>query len=129
MNIREAPEDLALRRFGIGQPVRRTEDPRLVRGQGRFTDDIDLPGQVYAAIIRSRHAHGVIRDIDVGPALEQPGVLGTYTGNDLARAGFGTLACLIGFKNRDGTEMRKPPRSSACKRFTRSTWIPFTALR
>jgi aerobic carbon-monoxide dehydrogenase large subunit len=110
MNIREAPEDLALHRFGIGQPVRRTEDPRLVRGQGRFTDDIDLPGQVYAAIIRSRHAHGVIRDIDVGPALEQPGVLGAYTGKDLAQAGFGTLACLIGFKNRDGTEMRKPPR-------------------
>jgi aerobic carbon-monoxide dehydrogenase large subunit len=110
MNIREAPEDLALHRFGIGQPVRRTEDPRLVRGQGRFTDDIDLPNQVYAAIIRSRHAHGIIRDVDVGPALEQPGVLGAYTGKDLARAGFGTLSCLVGFKNRDGTEMRKPPR-------------------
>ena len=92
MNIREAPEELAFHRFGIGQPVRRTEDPRLVKGQGRFTDDIDLPGQVYAAIIRSRHAHGLIRDIDVGPALEQPGVLGAYTGKDLARAGFGTLA-------------------------------------
>jgi aerobic carbon-monoxide dehydrogenase large subunit len=110
MNIREAPEDLALHRFGIGQPVRRTEDPRLVRGQGRFTDDINLPGQVYVAIVRSRHAHGVIRDIDIGPALEQPGALGAYTGKDLAGAGFGTLTCLIGFKNRDGTEMRKPPR-------------------
>jgi len=110
MNIREAPEELAFHRFGIGQPVRRTEDPRLVKGQGRFTDDIDLPGQVYAAIVRSRHAHGVIRDIDVAPAFEQPGMLGAYTGKDLARAGFGTLTCLIGFKNRDGTEMRKPPR-------------------
>jgi aerobic carbon-monoxide dehydrogenase large subunit len=110
MNIREAPEDLALHRFGIGQPVRRTDDPRLIRGQGRFTDDINLPGQVYAAIIRSRYPHGMVRDIDVGPALAQPGVLGAYTGKDLSRAGFGTLACLIGFKNRDGTEMRKPPR-------------------
>jgi aerobic carbon-monoxide dehydrogenase large subunit len=110
MNIREAPADLALHRFGIGQPVRRTDDPRLISGQGRFTDDINLPGQVYAAIVRSRHAHGIIRDIDVGPALAQPGVLGAYTGTDLARAGFGTLSCLIGFKNRDGTEMRKPPR-------------------
>src|ERR1700746_996528 len=102
MNIREAPEDLALRQFGIGQSVRRTEDPRLVRGQGRFTDDIDLPGQAYAAMVRSRHAHGILRAVDVAPARAQPGVLGAYTGADLAAAGFGTLSCLIGFKNRDG---------------------------
>src|ERR1700744_3814774 len=47
--------------FGIGQPVRRTEDPILVRGEGRYTDDIHLEGQVYAAIVRSPVAHGVLR--------------------------------------------------------------------
>src|SRR6266700_2830946 len=56
--------DWAIAKFGIGQPVLRTEDPKLVRGEGRFTDDVGLPGQAYAVMVRSRHAHGVIRSID-----------------------------------------------------------------
>nr|MDJ0896024.1 hypothetical protein [Alphaproteobacteria bacterium] len=56
---------LATQKFGIGQPVPRSEDPRLLRGAGRYTDDVNLPGQAYAAIVRSPYAHGVIRELDV----------------------------------------------------------------
>ncbi len=56
MNLHNDPDKLAIARFGIGQPVTRTEDPILVQGQGRYTDDINLPGQVYAVMVRSPHA-------------------------------------------------------------------------
>src|SRR5204863_4623601 len=110
MNIHDRPVDWSLQKFGIGQPVPRTEDPRLVRGEGRYTDDIDLPGQAYAVIVRSRHAHGVIKSIDTSAARGMPGVLGVYIGADLTTAGYGTLKCGIPFNNRDGSPMRKPPR-------------------
>ena len=109
MNIQD-PSNWAVQKFAVGQPVPRTEDPTLVRGQGRYTDDLRLPNQAYAAIVRSRHAHGVIRKIDVSGARDMPGVLGAFTGQDLAAAGYGTLKCIVPFKNRDGSEMRKPPR-------------------
>jgi carbon-monoxide dehydrogenase large subunit len=106
--MNETSVDWSLQKFGIGQPVPRTEDPHLVRGEGRYTDDVNLPGQAYAAIVRSRHAHGVIRSIDLEPARSLPGVLGAYTAADLAA--YGTLKCNVGFKNRDGSEMKKPKR-------------------
>ena len=59
---------LELDRFAIGQPVPRSEDPVLVTGKGRFTDDVNLPGQAYAEVVRSHHAHGLIRDIDAAAA-------------------------------------------------------------
>ena len=86
----------------------RREDPILVRGQGRYTDDVSLDGQAYAAIVRSPHAHGVIRSIDIGPARGMPGVLAVYTGADLA--GYGTLRCRSPLKNRDGSDMVKLER-------------------
>src|SRR6185503_14795635 len=67
-------------------------------------------GQAYAVIVRSRHAHGVIKTIDTDAARKMKGVLGVYTGADLAAAGYGTLKCIVPFKNRDGSEMKKPPR-------------------
>src|SRR2546427_5633497 len=84
MNVQDDPQTLALMKFGIGQPVPRTEDPTLVRGEGCYTDDITLPGQAYAVIVRSRVAHGVIKGIDTSGARGMPGVLGVYTGADLA---------------------------------------------
>jgi carbon-monoxide dehydrogenase large subunit len=92
----------------IGQPVTRMEDPKLLRGRGQYTDDLDLPGQVYAAMIRSGHAHGIIRNIDSAAARQIRGVLAIYTGADLGE--YGLLKCGLPFKNRDGTDMRKPPR-------------------
>jgi carbon-monoxide dehydrogenase large subunit len=98
----------SLTKFGIGQPVLRSEDPVLVRGEGRFTDDVSLLRQAYAVIVRSRHAHGVLRGIATDAARQMKGVLGIYTAADLA--GYGTLKCIVPFKNRDGSEMKKPPR-------------------
>jgi carbon-monoxide dehydrogenase large subunit len=95
-------------KFGIGQPVPRTEDPTLVRGHGRYTDDVKLPNEVYVVMVRSRVAHGVIKGIDTAAARKMPGVLGVYAGADLAQ--YGTLKCIIPFNNRDGSPMIKPPR-------------------
>jgi carbon-monoxide dehydrogenase large subunit len=100
----------AIAKFGIGQPVRRTEDPKLVRGEGRFTDDVGLAHQAYAVMVRSRNAHGIIRAIDTAAARAMPGVLGVYTGADLSAAGYGTFKCIVPFNNRDGSPMRKPAR-------------------
>ena len=75
----------------VGQALPRKEDPQLLQGQGRYTDDINLPSQAYAAIVRSRYAHGHIRNIDTSAARRMPGVLGVYTGADLIAAGFGAL--------------------------------------
>jgi carbon-monoxide dehydrogenase large subunit len=108
MNVQNDPQTLALMKFGIGQPVPRTEDPTLVRGEGRYTDDVKLAGEAYAVIVRSRVAHGIIKGIDTAAARAMPGVLGVYTGADLAA--YGTLKCVVGFNNRDGTPMKKPPR-------------------
>jgi carbon-monoxide dehydrogenase large subunit len=104
------PTDPATLKFGIGQPVPRSEDPRLLRGQGRYTDDVALPGQAYAVMVRSRHAHGVIAAIDTAAARAMPGVLGVWTGADLEAAGYGPLKCNITFPNRDGSPMKLPRR-------------------
>jgi carbon-monoxide dehydrogenase large subunit len=108
MDGRDVSRDTSLLRFGIGQPVPRTEDPRLLRGEGRYTDDVKLPGQAYAVFVRSRHAHGVIRGIAADEARAMPGVLAIYTGADLDAAGFGTLKCMLPANNRDGTPMHQP---------------------
>ncbi len=108
MDARDASLDISLTKFGIGQPVTRSEDPRLLRGEGCYTDDIKLPGQAYAVIVRSRHAHGIIRGIATAAARAMPGVLGVYTGADLDAAGFGTFTCMMPATNRDGTKMHQP---------------------
>ncbi|MET0867102.1 MAG: xanthine dehydrogenase family protein molybdopterin-binding subunit, partial [Pseudorhodoplanes sp.] len=115
MNIREKTpndedrnDDWALAKFGVGQPVLRTEDPTLVQGRGRYTDDIALPGQAYAVMVRSPYAHGLINGIDTSEAAAMPGVLGVYSAADLQ--GYGNLKCIVPFKNRDGTDMRRPSR-------------------
>jgi carbon-monoxide dehydrogenase large subunit len=111
MNLQNDPNSWAIAKFGVGQPVLRTEDPTLVQGQGRFTDDVSVPGQAYGVVVRSRHAHGVIRRIAIDAARAMPGVIAIYTGADLVAAGYGTLKCIVPFKNRDGSEMKKPPRN------------------
>src|SRR5437016_5149834 len=77
--------------FGIGQPVRRFEDKRLLSGNGRFQNDVNLPGQTYGYVLRSPHAHAAIRKMDLSAALAAAGVLAIYTGEDLAAAGMGTM--------------------------------------
>lgn len=71
----------------IGQSILRLEDHRFLTGQGRYLDDISLPGQVWAKVVRSPHAHAEIRRIDTTEATQSPGVLGVYTGRDVASLG------------------------------------------
>jgi len=109
-DVRNDMNEWALRKFGIGQPVPRAEDPTLVRGEGRYSDDVNLDGQAHAVVVRSTYAHGVIRGIDADAARAMPGVLAIYTAADLDAAGYGMLKCNVPFTNRDGSPMRKPPR-------------------
>src|SRR5688572_3085879 len=94
----------------IGQPVRRTEDPTLLRGEGRYTDDLNEPGQAYAYILRSPYGHGVLKKVDATAAKGMPGVLAVYTAADLAA--YGPHKCALDFKQRDGSAMKKPVRKS-----------------
>ena len=96
--------------FAIGQPVSRLEDPRLLKGLGRYIDDLDLPGQAYACILRSPYAHARIRAIDAGAATAMPGVLGVLTGADCEADGLGHLPCDQKRFRRDGSDMYRPPR-------------------
>ena len=104
--------DLALMKFGVGQPVSRKEDPTLLRGEGRYTDDINLSGQAHAVMVRSRIAHGRLKGIDVEAARAMPGVLAVLTHADLEAAGFGPLKCALNIPDRDGQPMKTPPRPS-----------------
>ena len=95
--------------YGIGQPVRRFEDQRLLRGEGRFQNDVNLPGQCHAVIVRSVHAHARIRSIDVEAARHSPGVVAVFTGADLARDKLGTMKMTLKRKRPDGAPMFAPP--------------------
>jgi carbon-monoxide dehydrogenase large subunit len=101
---------IAVQKYGVGQPVRRKEDDTLLRGKGKYTDDFNLPGQAHAWIVRSSHAHGVIRGIDAGQAKAMPGVLGVWTGADIAAAGYGPFTCALPLKSRDGTPLKQTNR-------------------
>ena len=94
--------------FGIGQALKRFEDPRLVRGGGRFHDDENLPGQAHAVVVRSVHAHARVLGIDVSAALRAPGVLAVFTGEDLARAGLGSMRTTLSRTRPDGSPMFAP---------------------
>jgi carbon-monoxide dehydrogenase large subunit len=103
---------MALQKYGVGQPVRRKEDDTLVRGKGKYTDDFNLPGQAYAWIVRSSHAHGIIKGIDTTAAKAMPGVLGVWTGTDLAPANYAPFVCGLPLKNRDGSPLLQTNRTA-----------------
>jgi len=97
-------------KFGLSQSIRRVEDPRLLKGDGRYTADISLPGEAYGVVLRSPHAHAAIKGISTSAAKAMPGVLGVYTSADLAAEGLGPLPCLIPLKNSDGSAISSTPR-------------------
>src|ERR1700674_479177 len=107
--------------FAIGQGVPRFEDPRLVRGGGRYVDDLVLPGMAFGAVLRSPHAHARIRSIDCAGAKAAPGVLAVLTGADWEASGFGDLPVPGGMKRRDGTPMYRPRYPALAKDRTR--WV------
>jgi len=103
---------IALQKYGVGQPLRRKEDDTLVRGKGKYTDDFNLPGQAFAWIVRSPHAHGIIKSIDTAAAKAMPGVLGVWTGADVASANYNPFTCGLPLKNRDGSPLLQTNRTA-----------------
>jgi aerobic carbon-monoxide dehydrogenase large subunit len=106
----------------IGRPMPRFEDLRLVRGAGRFTDDVSLPGEVYAVLVRAPHAHARITKIDIAAARALPGVLAVLTGEDYVTDGHVGMAH---FPNpADAIDVRVPsfPPSSERKIFDERQW-------
>jgi aerobic carbon-monoxide dehydrogenase large subunit len=101
---------IAMQKYGVGQPVRRKEDDTLVRGNGKYTDDFSLPGQAYAWMVRSSHAHGIIKGIETSAAKAMPGVLGVWTAADLASANYKPFVCGLPLKNRDGSPLLQTNR-------------------
>lgn len=95
-------------KFGMGQPVRRKEDVRLVSGKGRYLDDIQLANTAYAYFVRSPHAHAVLRGIDAGAARAAEGVLAVMTADDLPETSF--VPVRGAFKNRDGSAIAQSPK-------------------
>src|SRR5215471_7119238 len=107
--------------FALGQSVPRFEDPRLVRGGGRYVGDILLPGMAFGCVLRSPHAHAKIRAIDTSAAKAAPGVLAVLTGWDWQASGFGDLPVPGGFKRRDGSPIYRPPYPALVK--DRVRWV------
>jgi len=100
---------------GIGQPVRRREDLRLLTGRGRYSDDFNLPGQAYAVMVRAPHAHAWVRGIDTAKERAMPGVLAVLTNEDVKADGLNPLPHIanthpadISIQNRDGTPVLRP---------------------
>lgn len=96
-------------KFGIGQPLNRVEDARLLTGRGLFTADIDLAGQAFGHVLRSPHAHARIVAMDLSDAIGLPGVLAIYTADDIQREGLGTIQCLAPATQPDGSVQPTPP--------------------
>src|SRR3984893_2736254 len=102
---------------GIGDTVRRKEDARLLTGSGCYSDDVNLEGQVYAAMVRAPHAHALIRSIDTAAARAMPGVLAVLTGKDALVDGLTRIPHLaapgnppdVVLHNRDGSPVPAAP--------------------
>jgi carbon-monoxide dehydrogenase large subunit len=97
-------------KFGVGQPLRRFEDRRLLTGKGRFQDDITLPRQAYAVFVRSPHAHAAIRAVHTAAARAMPGVLAVYTGTDYQNDGLAMPKAMMPRRKADGSPMFAPQR-------------------
>ena len=117
-------EPATIEKFAVGQSVRRVEDPRLLQGLGRYSDDVSLPRQAYAAVVRSPHAHARVRALDVSGARAAPGVLAVFTGADLAADGLGNLPTDSGRKRRDGAPAFATPRPALARERVRHVGDP-----
>jgi carbon-monoxide dehydrogenase large subunit len=97
-------------KFGVGQPIRRVEDLRLLTGKGRYQDDQTMHRQTWCIFVRSPHAHALIRSINTDDASRAPGVLAVYTGADYANDGLSMPKASMPRKKRDGSPMFAPQR-------------------
>jgi len=95
--------------FGSGRSVKRVEDEALLRGQGRFADNVKVPGERFVCFVRSQHAHARIRGIDIANAAAMPGVLRVFTAHDLVDAGVKPIPNSADFTRADGRSTASPP--------------------
>ena len=117
-----------MNKFGIGQPVKRFEDRRLLSGEGRFINDVNIAGQAYAVVARSPHAHARIISMDTSAARMAPGVLAIYTGEDIATDGLGTMAPTVQRKRPDGTPMFARSHPGLAQGWVRYVGDPFAVV-
>src|SRR5215831_6587848 len=117
-----------MEKYGIGQGITRFEDQRLLRGEGRFQNDVTLPGQCHAVIVRSMHAHARIRSIDAQTARRAPGVVAVFTGSDLARDKLGTMKMTLKRKRPDGSPMFAPPHRGLAQERVRYVGDPLALV-
>jgi carbon-monoxide dehydrogenase large subunit len=117
-------EPIVVEKFAVGQSVRRLEDPRLLQGLGRYSDDVSLPREAHAVLARSPHAHARIRGIDTRAALKLPGVLAVLTAAELAADGVGNLPSDRGRKRRDGSPASPTPRPALLRERVRHVGDP-----
>ena len=113
---------------GIGAPLRRVEDKRFLTGHGRFVADIDLPGALACALVRSPHAHAAIRRIDAAAALAAPGVVAVLTGADMAADGVAPMRPLWLVRSRDSLPMAEPARFALARETVRHVGEPVAAV-
>jgi carbon-monoxide dehydrogenase large subunit len=97
-------------KFGVGQPVRRFEDPALITGAGRYTDDMKIENMAHAVVVRAQVAHANVRGIDTTAARGMPGVLLVLTGSDVNADGLGDIPCSVPLNSRDGSSRFDTPR-------------------
>src|ERR1700758_5004993 len=107
--------------FALGQAVPRFEDPRLLRGGGRYVDDMVLPRMAFGQVLRSPHAHARIRSVDTTAAKAAPGVLAVLTGEDWGASGWGDLPTAAGNRRRDGSPAYRPRYPALVK--DRVRWV------
>ena len=107
--------------FALGQAVPRFEDPRLLRGGGRYVDDMVLPRMAFGQVLRSPHAHARIRSVDTTAAKAAPGVLAVLTGEDWEASGWGDLPTAAGNRRRDGSPAYRPRYPALVK--DRVRWV------
>ncbi len=94
--------------YALGQPVTRFEDPRLLRGGGRYVDDLALPNMAWGVVLRAKHAHAKVLKLDTSAAKTAPGVLAVLTWEDWDASGYDDLPRPTGKKKRDGSPMYRP---------------------
>jgi aerobic carbon-monoxide dehydrogenase large subunit len=97
-------------KFALGQSVSRFEDLTLVRGAGRYADDVRLQNEAHAYVLRSPHAHAKLLRVDATAARKAPGVLAVLTGAEVKADGLGDIPCMIPVQNADGTPRGETPR-------------------
>src|SRR5687767_5235486 len=114
-------------RFGIGQAVTRFEDGRLLRGRGRYHEDVNLPGQAHMVVLRSIHAHARIRGIETAEARAMPGVCAVFTGADLGDE-LGTMKMTLKRKRPDGSPMFAPPHRGLARDRARYVGDPIALI-